>query len=293
LRKKGEKMRGNQRYSAICIVLLITLLAIGLVATAGCGQSAPREGDTVFTPRESAPGGFSGAANEAKDEAKRIRDLTPPSLLGADGETPKEPKDAPKKDADEYDPSYVDWDTVRTAERHFSNGNNSYQRMNFKEALDSYDRALDSQAYHYGALNNRALALLQLERNNEALVAALVVLELFPDSHESCLNVQVATYAAGYDPIEFWNRYAHIINSFEKDNVELQEAYEYNGLYARMEFNIDPEKKKESNKNYKQYQAALEKLIERNPHDKDIEDLRVYLEGIGMITGFTPYPKAK
>jgi tetratricopeptide (TPR) repeat protein len=274
------------RTKGAVIGLLVACLIAGSLFVVGCGQKAPKEGDTVFAPKPY-PNGFDQAWSKAQAIASDIREQTPPDPLSFDSELSKS-----ERDSEYFEPSGVDEAAVRIATTSFEEGNWLYQIGEYSQALDQYDEALRELPYHYGARNNRALTLLQLDRTEEALTDALVVLELYPESVESYLNAQVATYACGYPPGSLSSKHKSVMDSIKMNSQELQDAVEYNYLYATMEY-MNPENKKAAKDTYSQYLEALEALVARNPQDSDMEGLRGYLEGIGMVTGLTPYPKKK
>ncbi|MCL2504160.1 MAG: hypothetical protein FWE94_06155 [Coriobacteriia bacterium] len=257
------------RCGPVVACALAILLVMGVFSAAGCAR-VPKKGDTVFTPREQKDG-FAQAQSEAKDVAGQIR-----------GKTPRDPMTTAAKSR------------VSGSAYIFARGNEKYREADYLAALDEYDAALRTQPYHYGALNNRTLALLQLERNDEALVAALVVLELFPDLPESYLNLQAAAHAAGYGQASIASMEAHgkVFDAPDGGIPGLRDAAEYNRIYAEIEYNIDPEAKKDDKKRaYELIQGDLSALAEKNPEDTDIKELQAYLRGIGMITGAIPYSK--
>lgn len=248
-------------------ILVTCVLAVALVLV-GCGDSAgPKQGDTVFTPKERKVG-FDTKVSNAEALADKIRTETPTSVVAGDVETENDAL--------------------------FTEANSAYRAGNYGAALEGYDAVLTDAPYHYGALNNKTLALLQLEKNADALQNSLLVLELFPESPSSYLNAQAAAFAAGYHESDLEASYPEVAKAVKDTTAyggpDLYNAAEYNSLYARMEFQLDPE-----DKDYKDTYESLKNLLaglsQANEDDEDIAQLTTYLEGVGMITGAIPYPK--
>lgn len=87
---------------------------------------------------------------------------------------------------------------TKKADKAFNAGNEAYRSGSYEDAVTDYEKALKKYPLHLGANVNLALALLQCERAEDALVQALVCAILYPDEAGPLLNVQVAGTACGF-----------------------------------------------------------------------------------------------
>lgn len=129
-------------------------------------------------------------------------------------------------------------DTQKTG---FAAANEAYRKGDYATAETQYRKVLDKNAVHYGANVNLVLALLQLDRADEAFEQALMCVYLFKGSVGSAINAQVAGVAAGYDVDTVENALSLIAEAAGSNLGELVEssdhkdAYTYNLMWDRID----------------------------------------------------------
>lgn len=126
----------------------------------------------------------------------------------------------------------------------FEEGNALYKSADYEGALECYYAFLEIYPAHIGALNNKGLALLQLEKNESALTNYMMLYELYPDYYQSFINLQVAAHACGYTVLDLseylesfmFNVMEGVMES-EPGMTAVFGAYAYNLAYSAMEMN--------------------------------------------------------
>lgn len=177
--------------------------------------------------------------------------------------------------------------------RLFAEGNSSYRDGEYMDAQAIYEEVLVSVPTHFGANNNLTLALLQQEKNDEALLQSLVTMFLYPEELGCALNMQVAAETCGYDPEEYLslieNFSLEAILTIKKNSDSISStslAFSYNHDYAEMEYRLDPSLgDKTLRDTYEAYLDAWEDGTVGDPSDPDVSALIAYLEGVGKLNG--------
>lgn len=214
-------------FSRIAAPLAALALALSLGACGGAGGLfAPAE--DVISTEISVDKPFEGS--EARDASELDAIVDEATTLATDR------RDAVPDDAEEGELN-------AKVNNRFSKGNASYEEGDYAKAQERYEKILEIFPKHYGANVNLTLALLQQEKNDEALVQALACHALFADQAEPLLNVQVAGVTCGFAMDDLEDAMNRVAPS-GSDNVELLRAkmdstiadyYEYNKIWSNME----------------------------------------------------------
>lgn len=125
----------------------------------------------------------------------------------------------------------------------FQKANDSYANGDYEQAVKLYRNILKTYPFHYGATVNLTLALLQQEKNDEALTQALSCLGISPDEEGVALNIQAAGVACGFSTEDLEGAMDATLeklgrqSSINKDNRddEFSSLYAYNKLWDRIE----------------------------------------------------------
>lgn len=134
------------------------------------------------------------------------------------------------------------------AEEHFLAGNAAYADGDFEQALRCYDDYCDAYPADWKGHNNRALALLQLDRSEEALITLMAALSLEKDNMipEMQLNLLCAAHAQGLrvsdlihsatalEPAEFERQVRAKFSDGQTIDAMIDSLY-YNVIYMQME----------------------------------------------------------
>ena len=167
--------------------------------------------------------------------------------------------------------------------KRFNEGNAAYRRGDYKQAEVIYQEIAEKCPWHFGALNNLALTLLQLEKNEPALRYCILNRMVNPGFYAGWINLDVAGHAMGFSPSELESMLDKEFDGFPKledyiskmsddmtaadynDNA-LMFAHLYNLLYADMEFDGD----------IGEMDSRMKSLLEKNPVDEDAQHLQKY-----------------
>lgn len=181
----------------------------------------------------------------------------------------------------------------------FSDGNDSYRNGDYLEAEDYYNTILGDLPTHFGANNNRTLALLQQEKNEEAMIQALKTVLLYPEELGCLLNVQVAGDACGFHPniteeeltamlMELGN--PSVREALVRDTVSsyvgagsFSSAYDYNFTCSVVDFEIGSD----SDIAF-EYENVLSQVVNLSLYqssDPDAKALLTYLQGAAKLNG--------
>ncbi|MCL2332096.1 MAG: tetratricopeptide repeat protein [Actinomycetia bacterium] len=181
----------------------------------------------------------------------------------------------------------------------FTEGNDLFRKGDYQGALTKYEDLLEETPYHYGALNNAALACLELEKNEEALQYALTALELYPNNPELYLNAQAATVAAGYDLKDLDGDFGSTRSHAEAVTVaasDLFSSIEYNDLCGAAAINTlasDSYTQSVGQISYENYVRKLKDLKQKDSADPDITALMKYYQGVGVLTNKVEKPASR
>lgn len=131
---------------------------------------------------------------------------------------------------------------TKKADKAFNAGNDAYRSGSYEDAVTNYEKALKKYPLHLGANVNLALALLQCDRAEDALVQALVCAILYPDEAGPLLNVQVTGTACGFasdDIVASLERMRADQGDSELGTVisqsSVSDEYAYNRVWNRIE----------------------------------------------------------
>jgi len=186
----------------------------------------------------------------------------------------------------------------------FIAGNSHFKQGQYQAALDKYKSVLTKIPYHYGALNNAALACLELNQSEKALQYALTAIELYPTDQELYLNAQAACVAAGYSLDELSTAYAnypgHMVHVDEIDR-SVENAFLYNEQYAGIERNeiVSPSRSTVTSSSktdprqsyYTGVMRVLQDLHGADAQDRDVSALMAYFQKTGVQAGVVSKPK--
>lgn len=193
----------------------------------------------------------------------------------------------------------------------FDMANDAYKKGDYAEAQRLYEAVLENVHGHYGANVNLTLALLQQNKNDEALAQALACCHTFPEEPEPLLNVQVAGAACGFhvDDVEAAadNVLQDAGSSLEALRAELTDEYDnfyiYNQVWDRIETDLhvqaegdegeDGEASAPEKPEYATYTALgvdLAVLGDELVDDSDVAALDAYYHAVGLQLGFEADP---
>ena len=192
--------------------------------------------------------------------------------------------------------------TVEFAED-FEEANAQYKRGDYRQAQKGYEKILKAYPQHYGANVNLTLALLQQEKNEEALVQALCGLSLFPTDDGIPLNVQTAAVASGFTTDDALEVAADVVSEAEGGS-EVADKHEHQLAYNRIWDRIETELWKAAHgkgsdkQNREAYEALHKELSEMMDSgelsdDKDAQALLAYLEAAGEQLGLSTQEAAE
>jgi len=260
-------------------LLLIVALALMLVACGGAStpQGEPAQKASVHEPYK----GFEARpSSELDDYIEKAIELG------------KKRQDAVDEDADEGK-------LAKTANADFSAANNYYRSGEYEMAQESYEGALDGYALHLGANVNLTLALMQQEKDDEALVQAFACIYLFPKEYGCLLNAQAAGTACefGEGDIENAIGYVSIKATASKPSEGFEkEEFLYNALWNDIEVQlhgIEPGVFDDDSKEvatYNELMARAEPGATISGDDEDGQALQAYLEAAGIELGLMEKP---
>ncbi|MCL2654512.1 MAG: hypothetical protein FWD65_02270 [Coriobacteriia bacterium] len=177
--------------------------------------------------------------------------------------------------------------------------NKLFRQGKYSEALDKYQQVLKEEPYHADALNNAALACLELKNNLQALRYSLTAVALYPKYSELNLNLEAACVAAGYD----LSSLAYSIDGYTAISVsdlkstDFMDADIYNSVYAdiwRDELfsptwdDTGSSSSFNSRENHYEDQMGRLKSLKKDP---DVDALRAYFQRQGVLAGVVSKPK--
>ena len=181
----------------------------------------------------------------------------------------------------------------------FNGGNEAYRAQDYAAAEASYRKVIEEYPTHYGANVNLTLALLQQEKNEEALVQSFACVWMAHDLGP-LLNVQAAGTACGFAEADI----EHAVEGVAESNggsslsdIEKEPDYgvssQYNSLWNRVEteFGValaaqDAEEAdaKELEKVYLALMDEVDVLVNEYGNEDALE-LKGYLKAIGEKLG--------
>lgn len=183
-------------------LLAAALLAVGLAACGGGGSSAPEE-VAEYQPSFEQP--FAG--REPRDPA----DL---DVIVDDAFALFEQREGQMKDDAE------ETELAKKVNKKFNKANESYRAGDYAAAQEGYEGVLSVYPLHYGANVNLTLALLQQEKNEEALVQALSCMDIAPGEVGVNLNIQAAGVACGFAADDIETGMDKMLDKLKRGNYE-------------------------------------------------------------------------
>ena len=217
-------MRNSRRLAALMAAVAVVF---GLAACAGAGGAgaAPEEA-AVYTVDIKQP--FTG--HEVRDASELDKYVDDAVALY------NKRKGRMAKDAEESE-------LASKANPNFKKANDSYANGDYEQAVKLYRSILKTDPFHYGASVNLTLALLQQEKNDEALIQALSCLAVSPDEEGIALNIQAAGVACGFSTEDLEGAMDATLEKLdiqssvnkENRNDRFTSLYAYNKLWDRIE----------------------------------------------------------
>lgn len=284
---------------------IAVIAAVGLAACANGGATQPEEVAVYqvevqkpFEHRD--PRSSDDLSVIAKDAATHATDL----------------KKQMKSDAEETE-------LAKKVNADFKKANEAYRSGDYAAAQSGYENILVTYPLHYGANVNLALALLQQERNPQALMQALTCANLFPKDGAILLNVQAAGVGCGFAMEDLEEVMHDLVAAEALDEVETggeyEQYYAYNTIWDRIDTELESatampasratsgdgaageaadeaavEEASEStrrgdSKAYERLVSDLDDLVERDGDD-DLMALSAYLYAVGLQLGYEADP---
>ena len=246
---------------------------------AGCGSSHQGEEASVHEP-EPVEGSFEG---REKRDPSELEEYVEKALALGD-----ERRAVSEEEKEEGTLTIAQKDAFKMA-------NAAYRDGAYEDAQKGYEEVLEAYPEHYGANVNLALALLQQEKNDDALVQALTCLALYPEDDGVQLNVQTAAVACGFSTESALEDAALVVvrkvrDESSKLSDKLKAELEYNKLWDDIETELyDAAQGTASNGEYvyKSLRTAVDELADGDlADDKDAQALRAYLVAVGTQFGY-------
>ena len=249
------------------------------VVLVGCGSSHQGEEASVHEP-EPVEGAFEG---REKRDSSELEEYVEKALALGD-----ERRAVSEEEKEEGTLTIAQKDAFKAA-------NEAYRAGNYNEAQKGYEEVLEAYPEHYGANVNLALALMQQEKNDDALVQALACLALYPEDDGVQLNVQTAAVACGFSTESALEDAALVVvrkvrDESSKLSDKLKAELEYNKLWDDIETELyDAAQGTASNGEYvyKSLRTAVDELADGDlADDEDAQALRAYLVAVGTQFGY-------
>lgn len=180
------------------------LLALGLVA---CGGEPVPEEVAVYTVEIQQP--FTG--REPRDPAE-LGSIVDEALKLVDQRRGKM-----KDDSEETK-------LAKKVDKKFNKANEAYREGDYAAAQEGYEGVLSTYPLHFGANVNLTLALLQQEKNEEALAQALSCMDISPEEGV-LLNVQAAGVACGFSADDLEPAMDQMLESIGRDTYGDKDGY--------------------------------------------------------------------
>lgn len=204
------------------------LLALGLVGCAGLGSSEPEKVAVTQVEVQQPFEGRKPADNSTLDD-----------IVAAASKTLDDNQAKVKSDTEETE-------LAAKVNADFKKANDAYKAGDYASAQAGYEAVLKTYPLHYGANVNLTLALLQQEKNLEALQQAFVCVGLAPGDGAPLLNVQAAGVACGYSMEDLEDAMDTMVQfrndpSFKERATpegEYEHFYAYNKIWDRIETDL-------------------------------------------------------
>lgn len=274
-----KKTNPIRRLSALLVVALcamaLSLVACGSGSDAGSG-SGSGAGDDATQVEATSTKPFTGrearAATDLDDIVPKAIDVAAERRQLSDSVTEEESERA------------------ESAQKDFAAANELYRAGKYAEAQAAYQKLIEADPLSLGANVNLTLALLQQQKNDEAMVQALACLYLFHDDQNTLLNVQATGEACGFAAEDVVNAARTVLGS--EGTTELPELldrdqttkayWDYNIVWSDIETQLNGTPEEST---YKGLWAELDRVAQ-TVYDEDLGYLGAYLEAVGNSLGF-------
>ena len=263
------------RYAMVLACAGVALLLV----LAGCGSASSGEGPSGAQEEvQQKEGAFEGRKKRAASELDEFVEKAYEVLSDRQSNNPK--------DADE--------DKLSSAQiSAFKKANEAYRAGKYPEAQEAYEGIIGEYAEHYGANVNLTLALLQQQKNEDALVQALVCVGLYPSDPGPLLNVQTAAVACRFSAEDALTEAAltllHKVKAGSNLAKGMENQRQYNRLWDTIEIALHDAAQGTASEGDYVYKSLLEdvdKLAEGDlADDDDVKALRSYLVAVGTQLG--------
>ncbi len=265
-------------------VLAISLAACGSQQASEANQKDAPAQDAAVAEQEVAPKFITG---HAKRDIKELDDIV----------TLKEIRERCEKLKDEVPEKAEDGDLAKSADKAFTNANKEYAAGNYDKAVSGYQDAIKTYPLHLGANVNLTLALLQQQKNEEALAQALICAHLFPKDSGCILNAQVACVANGFSFADLKEPLRKSVSTFggtsalsRMSSDKNKKLYEYNELWDEIETTLyngdNADDDRPLSIRFQDVRIKLKDLAEDHGKDPDVQALRAYLDSLGAELGW-------
>ncbi|MDR0350621.1 MAG: hypothetical protein LBH64_03615 [Coriobacteriales bacterium] len=272
---------------------LVGLLALVLLPLyVGCGKKAEEGTEDAFTQdvpieEEAVPEDSVWEPVRSKGATELLSRMDYGRMLA------EEAKAFVPDDLDEVQARFAagDYDVL------FTQGNQDYRDSSYRDALQCYDTILADFPTHLGANNNRTLALLQLEKNEDAFDQSVKTMALYPVESGCLLNFQICAAREGFDSQAVTTALEQHHDSVSDDSettffeslemsYEMVESYRYNEVVQDIEFLPEP-LPNGANMTLEEYLRELSVRLDTNGlmgrGDPDIRALNRYLNGLTVL----------
>lgn len=251
-------------------VAAVALLAFALVLV-GCGSGSGGDAQPAAVKEEKP---FEG---RTKRDASELQEYVDKAHEVFSDRQFNNPKDSNESELAAAQSSAFRW------------ANADYRSGEYAKAQEGYEGIIEEYAEHYGANVNLTLALLQQEKNDDALVQALVCVGLYPTDPSPLLNVQAAAVACGFSAEDAIGDAALVMLHQVKARSDLPEGMEnyqqYNRLWDAIEltlYDVAEGKASDGVEKYRDLLAQLDELLAGDlADDEDVHALRSYLVAVG------------
>ena len=295
-------MRIKRVAAALVVALGVCVLVAGCGGTKGQG---PTSGETASQGASGQTA--SGSSFDKPFEGMQARDASELDEFVKEATTlAKERKKAVGSDAEEGE-------LTASVAKDFKSANASYRAGDYAEAREGYEGVLDTYPLHLGANNNLTLALLRLDKSEEALTQALACAYLFRDDAGTLVNTQVAATACGFSTDDLGDALEDLFDTTDVNDItgpiqksDMRAYWEYNNVWNLVETQLygaahadapattadaGEVEEQDGRGRYLELKAMLDDAEEELTGDTDVPALQAYLELVGLQLGYVVDPE--
>ena len=268
-------------------VLTVALVCLALLV-AGCGSGATEEVASQAQDEQSQEqeAAFKGRKKRDASELKKFVDEAHEVLVSRQSANPKDTNES---------------ELATSQNGAFKAANEAYRAGKYDNAQKGYETILGEYPEHYGANVNLTLALLQQQKNDEALVQSLVCVGMYPSEAGPLLNLQTAAVACGFSAEDALVEAAAEMLATLKEKADAPQGMtaeqQYNRLWDTIEialYDVAQGKATDGDYVYKSLLADVDELAKGElASDKDAQALRAYLVAVGTQLGLAGDANAK